>query len=169
MPAAPFSPRDLIDRRLNGLATKLCEKCGLKSVSGYNGAEPEPSFDIIVKKFTQRRRRFIREVEMRGEAPTRSDWRRTFRTSEGSDEEGTKPIAKGRAVTRKGGNMEVRDPVHGTIELSSSEMKVINSVAYQRLRAIKQLGFAEFSFPGATHNRFLHSMGVCHLAALAFR
>ena len=29
MPAAPFSPRGLIGRRLNGLATELCEKCGL--------------------------------------------------------------------------------------------------------------------------------------------
>ena len=29
MPAAPFSPRDLIGRRFNSLATKLCEKCGL--------------------------------------------------------------------------------------------------------------------------------------------
>ena len=31
MPAAPFSPRGLIGRRLNGLATELCEKCGLAS------------------------------------------------------------------------------------------------------------------------------------------
>ena len=29
MPTAPFSPRGLIERRLNGLATELCEKCGL--------------------------------------------------------------------------------------------------------------------------------------------
>ena len=36
--------------------------------------------------------------------------------------------------------MEIRDPVHGAIELNSSEVEVINSVAYQRLRAIKQLG-----------------------------
>ena len=64
--------------------------------------------------------------------------------------------------------LEVRDPVHGAIQFSSAEMKVINSAVYQRLRAIKQLGFAEFSFPGATHNRFLHSMGVCHLAGVAF-
>ena len=64
--------------------------------------------------------------------------------------------------------MEIRDPVHGAIELNSEEMEVVNSGAYQRLREIKQLGFAEFSFPGATHNRFLHSMGVCHLSGLAF-
>ncbi len=64
--------------------------------------------------------------------------------------------------------MDVRDPIHGSIALSSAELKIIDSVAYQRLRAIKQLGFAELSFPGATHNRFLHSIGVCHLAGRIF-
>lgn len=64
--------------------------------------------------------------------------------------------------------MEVRDPVHGTIKLSPAESHVVETPEFQRLRAIKQLGFAEFSFPGATHNRFLHSIGVCHVAGLAF-
>jgi HD superfamily phosphohydrolase len=64
--------------------------------------------------------------------------------------------------------MEVRDPVHGHIPLIDAEVAVLDSKVYQRLRAIKQLGFSEFSFPGATHNRFLHSIGVCHLAGLAF-
>jgi len=64
--------------------------------------------------------------------------------------------------------MEIRDPVHGTIELSNAEATIIDSPEFQRLRAIKQLGFAEFSFPGGTHNRYLHSLGVCHLAGLAF-
>src|ERR1700757_1609697 len=64
--------------------------------------------------------------------------------------------------------MEVLDPVHGTIELNSAEVAVLDSAAYQRLRSIKQLGFSEFSFPGATHNRYLHSLGVCHLAGRAF-
>jgi len=64
--------------------------------------------------------------------------------------------------------MEVRDPIHGSIEFSKPEVKLLDCVPYQRLRSIKQLGFSEFSFPGATHNRFLHSLGVCHLAGLAF-
>ena len=64
--------------------------------------------------------------------------------------------------------MEVRDPIHGSISLSDAEVHLIDSVPYQRLRAIKQLGFSEFSFPGATHNRYLHSIGVSHLAGLAF-
>lgn len=64
--------------------------------------------------------------------------------------------------------MEIRDPVHGNIVLSDAEAAVIDSAEFQRLRAIKQLGFAEVSFPGATHNRFLHSLGVCHLAGTVF-
>jgi HD superfamily phosphohydrolase len=64
--------------------------------------------------------------------------------------------------------MEVRDPVHGSIEFSKPEVRLLDSIPYQRLRFIKQLGFSEFSFPGATHNRFLHSLGVCHLAGTAF-
>lgn len=64
--------------------------------------------------------------------------------------------------------MEIRDPVHGTISMSDAETAVIDSAEFQRLRAIKQLGFAEVSFPGATHNRFLHSIGVSHLAGVVF-
>ena len=64
--------------------------------------------------------------------------------------------------------MEIRDPIHGTIQISDNEVQVIDSPAFQRLRAIKQLGFAEFSFPGAVHNRYIHSIGVCHLAGVAF-
>jgi HD superfamily phosphohydrolase len=65
-------------------------------------------------------------------------------------------------------SIEVRDPVHGTIVLSDGETAVVDSPEFQRLRAIKQLGFADISFPGATHTRFLHSIGVCHLAGQAF-
>lgn len=64
--------------------------------------------------------------------------------------------------------IEFRDPVHGTITLSDGETLVIESAEFQRLRAIKQLGFADVSFPGATHTRFLHSLGVCFLAGEVF-
>lgn len=65
-------------------------------------------------------------------------------------------------------SIEVRDPVHGTLVFSDGETAVIDSPEFQRLRAIKQLGFADVSFPGATHTRFLHSLGVCHLAGQVF-
>lgn len=64
--------------------------------------------------------------------------------------------------------MEVRDPVHGSIAVSDDEVAILDAPEYQRLRSIKQLGLSEFSFPAATHNRYLHSIGVCHLAGRAF-
>lgn len=64
--------------------------------------------------------------------------------------------------------MEIRDPVHGSVYFSDPEVAVIDTAEYQRLRAIKQLGYAEFSFPGATHNRYIHSIGVGHLAGESF-
>lgn len=64
--------------------------------------------------------------------------------------------------------MEIRDPIHGPISLSPVEQQVLRTRAFQRLRSVKQLGFAELVFPGAAHNRFLHSLGVMHLAGAAF-
>lgn len=64
--------------------------------------------------------------------------------------------------------MEIRDPIHGSIELSDAEATVLDSLAFQRLREIKQLGFSEFSFPAATHNRYLHSIGAAHVASRIF-
>lgn len=64
--------------------------------------------------------------------------------------------------------MEIRDPIHGSIQLNDGEVQVIECPEFQRLREIKQLGFSEFSFPGATHNRFLHSVGVNHVAGQLF-
>jgi HD superfamily phosphohydrolase len=64
--------------------------------------------------------------------------------------------------------MEIRDPIHGALEINLHEAAVIDSAAFQRLRSIKQLGFSEFSYPGATHNRYIHSLGVSHLSSEAF-
>ncbi len=64
--------------------------------------------------------------------------------------------------------MEIRDPIHGTLSISKNETAVLDSPAFQRLRMIKQLGFSEFSFPGATHSRYIHSLGVSYLAGIAF-
>ncbi len=64
--------------------------------------------------------------------------------------------------------MEIKDPIHGAIEVSQGEVAILDSPEFQRLRLIKQLGFSEFSFPGAVHNRYIHSLGVSHLAGLAF-
>ena len=63
----------------------------------------------------------------------------------------------------------IRDPVHDLIEFDATKFdsvlwQVLNTRPFQRLRRIKQLGFSEFVFPGATHTRFAHSIGVFHTA-----
>ena len=64
--------------------------------------------------------------------------------------------------------MEVRDPVHGSIAIFDAEIPVLEHPFFQRLRNIKQLGFSEFVFPGATHTRYLHSIGVMNVGTLVF-
>ncbi|CAI5647708.1 unnamed protein product [Oreochromis niloticus] len=56
------------------------------------------------------------------------------------------------------------DPIHGHIELHPLLIKIIDTPQFQRLRNIKQLGGGYYVFPGASHNRFEHSIGVGHLA-----
>ena len=46
---------------------------------------------------------------------------------------------------------------------------MIQTAPFQRLRRIRQLGFSEFVFPGATHTRFAHSIGVYHVARSLIR
>ncbi|MFK7928202.1 MAG: HD domain-containing protein, partial [Myxococcota bacterium] len=64
--------------------------------------------------------------------------------------------------------MEVRDPIHGAIRLSDAERAVVQHPFVQRLRGIRATGFAAMAFPGATHTRYAHSLGVMHLAGRAF-
>lgn len=54
----------------------------------------------------------------------------------------------------------VFDPLYGFIHLSNLEWEIIHTPFYQRLRWIKQLGFTFYTFPGAEHSRFGHSIGV---------
>lgn len=61
-----------------------------------------------------------------------------------------------------------RDPIHGFIEVSEHENKIINSFPFQRLRNIKQLAMTYLVFHGAEHTRFGHSLGVMHLVSRAF-
>ncbi|KAM9350985.1 deoxynucleoside triphosphate triphosphohydrolase SAMHD1-like [Symphorus nematophorus] len=56
------------------------------------------------------------------------------------------------------------DPIHGHVELHPLLIKIIDTPQFQRLRYIKQLGGVYFVYPGASHNRFEHSIGVAHLA-----
>lgn len=68
----------------------------------------------------------------------------------------------------------IRDPIHNLIEFDSEQFeqtiwRVIQTQPFQRLRRVRQLGFSEFVFPGATHSRFAHSVGVFHIARQLMR
>jgi uncharacterized protein len=63
----------------------------------------------------------------------------------------------------------VRDPLWNTIRLDPIAARIVDTPAFQRLRYIRQLGFAHLVYPGATHTRFDHALGVYHLARTALR
>ncbi|MBI3535055.1 MAG: HD domain-containing protein [Deltaproteobacteria bacterium] len=56
----------------------------------------------------------------------------------------------------------IYDVLYGFIPITEWEEKILDSPFFQRLRWIKQLGFANYIFPGAEHNRFSHVIGVLH-------
>jgi hypothetical protein len=60
-----------------------------------------------------------------------------------------------------------RDPVHGIIEFKGEDRPIaelLETRAMQRLRRIKQMGFAWLVYPGAEHSRFGHALGAFHVA-----
>ncbi len=63
---------------------------------------------------------------------------------------------------------EIRDPVAVFVKLDTAEREVLNSAPVQRLRHIHQLALTYLVYPGATHRRFEHSLGVMHLASRVF-
>ncbi len=62
-----------------------------------------------------------------------------------------------------------RDPVHNIIRLRTDTdegqlmVRLIDAWEFQRLRRVKQLGLALYTYQGAEHSRFTHSLGVLHL------
>jgi HD superfamily phosphohydrolase len=69
----------------------------------------------------------------------------------------------------------IRDPLHDLIEFDEGDgfesmlWRVVQTAPFQRLRRIRQLGFSELVYPGATHTRFAHSLGVFHTARQLMR
>jgi hypothetical protein len=63
----------------------------------------------------------------------------------------------------------IRDPLWDTIRLDEHAVRIVDSHSFQRLRYIRQLGLAHLVYPGATHTRFDHALGVYHLAQQALR
>lgn len=62
----------------------------------------------------------------------------------------------------------IMDPVHGGIPLFPHEVAIIDHPLFQRLRNICQNDILSLVFPGATHSRFLHSIGVMHVGERIF-
>lgn len=61
-----------------------------------------------------------------------------------------------------------RDPIHGFVRADRLEEALIRSRPMQRLRSIRQLGFAYLVFPGAEHSRFSHVLGAMDLAGRVY-
>lgn len=63
---------------------------------------------------------------------------------------------------------EIRDPIHVFVQVTKNERLVLDSRPFQRLRNVHQLAMTYLVYPGASHKRFEHSLGVMHLAASMF-
>ena len=59
---------------------------------------------------------------------------------------------------------QVLDNVHGFIPYTAAEKKIIDTQLFKRLQSIKQLSVVNWVFPGSEHTRFIHSLGVMHIA-----
>lgn len=60
------------------------------------------------------------------------------------------------------------DPVHGFIELTLAEARLLDTPVMQRLRRLRQLGLAYLAFPAAEHSRFTHTLGAMEMGTRAF-
>jgi len=58
----------------------------------------------------------------------------------------------------------IRDSLWGNVFLSPGLEKIASSPSFAKLGRIKQLGPAHLIYPGATHTRRAHSLGVFHMA-----
>jgi HD superfamily phosphohydrolase len=63
----------------------------------------------------------------------------------------------------------IRDSLYDLIPLGALELDLIATPEFVRLQGIKQLGFVSRVWPGATHTRFEHSLGVYYLTLRALR
>ena len=64
-------------------------------------------------------------------------------------------------------HIDIIDPIHDFVRVYDSELKIIDTPIFQRLRRIRQLSGAHLIYPGAQHTRFEHSLGVMHIASMA--
>jgi HD superfamily phosphohydrolase len=60
---------------------------------------------------------------------------------------------------------KVYDAVFGHLDFDNYVWEIIDTVEFQRLRNLKQLGNVHFVYPGGNHTRFEHSLGVANLSS----
>ncbi len=60
----------------------------------------------------------------------------------------------------------IYDAIHKYMTFDELQMQIIDCPEFQKMRNIKQLGLCYYVFPGASHNRFEHSLGVSYLCGL---
>lgn len=67
-------------------------------------------------------------------------------------------------------DQRIRDPIHNLIKFQHGNdddhvlWQLLQTSPVQRLRRIRQLGFSDFVYPGATHTRFSHVLGAMQMA-----
>lgn len=65
------------------------------------------------------------------------------------------------------GDKAFRDPLYNYIRINKRDdawlLKLLDTYEVQRMRRIHQLGVSNYTYAGADHNRFAHTMGVLHL------
>ncbi len=59
---------------------------------------------------------------------------------------------------------KILDNVHGFIYYTAAEERIMNTQLFKRIQSIKQLSVVNWVFPGSEHTRFIHSLGVMHIA-----
>lgn len=59
---------------------------------------------------------------------------------------------------------QILDNVHGFIPYTEAEKKIMKTQLFSRLQGIKQLSVVNWVFPGSEHTRYIHSLGVMHIA-----
>ncbi len=63
----------------------------------------------------------------------------------------------------------IRDPLWNNIRVDGFALRLVDTRVFQRLRYVRQLGWAYLVYPGATHARFEHALGAYHLAGITLR
>lgn len=65
--------------------------------------------------------------------------------------------------------MYLRDPIWNNIRVDERALRLVDTPVFQRLRYVRQLGWAYLVYPGATHARFEHALGTYHLAGITLQ